>query len=62
MCHIPAKFVPNVLRGKQKEIHISMYWDFKERRERAPQLLLKIITGDEREFMGMTQKSQFKNN
>jgi len=25
MCHIPAKYVPHVLRGKQKESHVSMY-------------------------------------
>jgi hypothetical protein len=39
-----------------------MYRDFKQRHENALQLLSKIIIGDEREFMGMAQKPQIKNN
>jgi hypothetical protein len=48
MKEVAAKFVPHVLRTDQKQSRVDACCDLKEHLEIDPDLLLKVITGDER--------------
>jgi len=44
---VSAKFVPRLLRQDQKHSHLNICYNLREQAANNPQILSKVVTGDE---------------
>ena len=47
MKHVSTKFVPQLLTEDQKNNHLNVCYDLREQAGNNPQILSKVVTGDE---------------